>query len=201
MFSCIEANRPTTETAGGNNTDGDVGTAACSVPQRTKTLTIKRIVVPIDWSESANCAFRFAESLARSYGAEIDVLHVAPIAAVMYGPPSADYYDRLMQELKSSKASDPKVVVRHLLSEGDPATCILATASHVHCDLIVLGTHGRAGLNRLVMGSVAEKVLRNADCPVVTVKCGMCPPTALEIPSACIPQPIDHGTTLADCRA
>ena len=61
----------------------------------------------------------------------------------MYGPPRPDYYDRLMQELKSYKASDPKVVVRHLLSEGDPATCILATASHVHCDLIVLGTHGR----------------------------------------------------------
>jgi nucleotide-binding universal stress UspA family protein len=63
-----------------------------------------------------------------------------------------------------------KIRVEHHLREGDPATEILALAQEIGCDLIVIGTHGRTGVGRLLMGSVAEAVLRRAPCPVLTVK-------------------------------
>jgi nucleotide-binding universal stress UspA family protein len=60
--------------------------------------------------------------------------------------------------------------LEHRLVEGDAATVILQVATEIKCDLIVMGTHGRTGLSRLLMGSVAEQVVRNASCPVLTVK-------------------------------
>jgi nucleotide-binding universal stress UspA family protein len=60
--------------------------------------------------------------------------------------------------------------VEHWIFQGDPATEILAAAEKIKCDLIVMGTHGRTGLGRLLMGSVAEQVVRKAPCPVLTVK-------------------------------
>jgi nucleotide-binding universal stress UspA family protein len=68
------------------------------------------------------------------------------------------------------RPSDPKVRVRYLLVEGNPAAEILSAAREGNCDLIVMGTHGRTGLNRLLMGSVAEEVVRKAPCPVLTVR-------------------------------
>jgi len=62
------------------------------------------------------------------------------------------------------------VCVEHRLGEGDPATVILEVAEETGAGLIVMGTHGRTGLGRLVMGSVAEQVLRTAPCPVLTVR-------------------------------
>jgi nucleotide-binding universal stress UspA family protein len=80
------------------------------------------------------------------------------------------YREEMAEDLNRLGAPDPKVRVEHRLEEGDPVAQILRVADETGCDLIVLGTHGRTGLNRLLMGSVAEKVVRWASCPVLTVK-------------------------------
>src|SRR5260370_15572717 len=76
----------------------------------------------------------------------------------------------LMQQLHDLKPEDPGVVVDYRLAEGDTAEEILRTARETNSDVIVLGTHGRKGLGRLLLGSVAEQTVRTAPCPVVTVK-------------------------------
>jgi universal stress protein A len=102
-------------------------------------------------------------------GAQLVVLYVVPLAAVMYGPPPESYVGHLREELCRLKPSDPETRVRHLLAEGDPAAAILKAARENGCELIVMGTHGRTGLSRLLMGSVAEEVVRKAPCLVLTV--------------------------------
>jgi len=74
------------------------------------------------------------------------------------------------EALLKIRASDPGVPVEHRLEEGDAVGHILRIAQEVPCDLIVLGTHGRRAVARLLMGSVAEAVVRKAACPVLTVK-------------------------------
>ncbi len=133
-------------------------------------LPIKRILVPIDWSEASMRALQFASSLAREPDAELVVLYVVPLPTVMYGPPPESYREHLREELCRVQPTDPGTRVQHLLVEGNPARAILEAARDNRCDLIVMGTHGRTGLNRLLMGSVAEEVLRRASCPVVSVK-------------------------------
>jgi nucleotide-binding universal stress UspA family protein len=133
-------------------------------------LPITRILVPIDWSEPSKSAFLVGVSLAREYNAQLLVLYVVPLALVMYGPPSEAYMDHLLEELRRVKPGDSRICVQHFLAEGDPGTAILGTAKETNCDLIVMGTHGRTGLNRVLMGSVAEKVVRKATCPVLVVK-------------------------------
>jgi nucleotide-binding universal stress UspA family protein len=72
--------------------------------------------------------------------------------------------------LEQIRPADPRLEVRHRLAEGDPAEEILRAAEEEGADLIVMGTHGRGGLSRLLMGSVAEAVMRKALCPVLTVR-------------------------------
>jgi nucleotide-binding universal stress UspA family protein len=133
-------------------------------------LPINNILVPIDWSEQSNHVFELAASLAQEHDAQLVVLSVVPPPTVMYGPPPESYLDHLLEELCRIKPSDARTRVRYLLMEGDPATAILRAARETNCDLIVIGTHGRNGLNRVLMGSVAEEVVRKAPCPVLAVK-------------------------------
>jgi nucleotide-binding universal stress UspA family protein len=72
--------------------------------------------------------------------------------------------------LADVKPRDPRVVCEHHLLAGDPAEAIIRTAEQEGVDIIVIGTHGRTGLTRLLMGSVAEAIVRRATCPVLTVK-------------------------------
>ncbi len=137
-------------------------------------LTMRRILHPTDFSERSDNAFRLACALARDHNAPLLVLHVeAP--AVIYGEgmmaaPPPRYTEDLRQQLRAVQAHDPRIVLEHKLVEGDPATEILRVAAEADCDLIVMGTHGWTGLRRLLMGSVAETVVRKAPCPVLTVK-------------------------------
>jgi nucleotide-binding universal stress UspA family protein len=85
---------------------------------------------------------------------------------------------------------DPEVQVERRLEQGDAATEIVRVAQETHCDLIVIGTHGRTGLSRVLMGSVAEKVLRQAPCPVLAVKT----PFENEAPITTPPAPASAGT-------
>src|SRR6516225_10299491 len=127
-------------------------------------LPIRRILVPMDWSEPSRLALQFAASLAGDYDAQLVVLYVVALPALMYGPPPETYLDHLREELRRINPGDPKVCLQSLLVEGNPATAIVRAARENHCDLIVMGTHGRTGLTRLLMGSVAEEVTRKAPC-------------------------------------
>lgn len=136
-------------------------------------LTINTILHPTDFSESSKTAFQMACSLASDYGARLIIIHVYPHEAppewVDYVQPG-EYENALMTRLYELKPSDRKTEVDYLLLEGRAADMILEVSEREKCDLIVMGTHGRAGLRRAIMGSVAEEVIRHADCPVATVR-------------------------------
>lgn len=138
-------------------------------------LSIQKILHPTDFSERSQSAFQLACSLARDHGARLIVLHVAAPAARLYGDVAAEVADesRIREQfnrLTEVRAPDPNVLCDHDFKVGDAADEILKAAAEQHSDLIVMGTHGRSGIGHLLMGSVAEKVVRKAPCPVVTVK-------------------------------
>jgi nucleotide-binding universal stress UspA family protein len=139
-------------------------------------LPIRTILHPTDFSDHAAYAFRLACALARDYGAKIIVLHVAEPPVAVYGegvivPVVDPIHDALRKKLHNIRAPNPEEVdVEYLLAEGDPRVEILEMAKEQPCELIVMGTHGRTGLSRLIMGSVAEEVVRKAPCPVLTVR-------------------------------
>ena len=134
-------------------------------------LAFRAILHPTDFSREAELAFQLAGSLARDHGAELIVLHVEPPAApeITLGLQK----EMIWEEFHQLEQTDPQVRelrIRCEFVEGDPARAILRVAAEAGCDLIVMGTHGRSGLTRLLAGSVAEQVLRQAPCPVLTVK-------------------------------
>jgi nucleotide-binding universal stress UspA family protein len=137
-------------------------------------MTIRTILCPVDFSDASQHAAEHAIAIARWYGATIRALHVyaPPFAPVPGIPPPAD-------RVPESEAARVRSEVEALFAEGDPrrleavvdvghaAFTILDRART--CDLIVMGTHGANGFERLMLGSVTEKVLRRASCPVLTV--------------------------------
>jgi nucleotide-binding universal stress UspA family protein len=138
-------------------------------------LPVRTILHATDFSAGAEVAFQLACSLARDYGARLLVLHVyvAPLVSYEEGgrpPVLADVQQPLLDQLHRLRPRDENVRVEYKLVEGNPAEEILRTAAETHSDVLILGTHGRTGLGRLLMGSVAEQVVRQATCPVVTVK-------------------------------
>jgi nucleotide-binding universal stress UspA family protein len=155
-------------------------------------LTLRTILHPTDFSERSDYAFRLACSLARDYGARLLLLHVGkePIVMPVEGvapPEPVHYREELTAELQKRQVEDPKVYVEaQLIIGGDPATQIVRVARQTNAELIVLGTHGRTGLGRLLMGSVAEGVLRQAPCPVLTVKMPLpeAPPAGKPVPES-----------------
>ncbi len=135
---------------------------------------LRTILHPTDFSEQAASAFRVASLLARTVGARVLVLHVYP-PTVCHGEVVArrqanGFHELLWQGLHKIKPPDPAVAVEHRLEEGEAGAEIVRLAREEPCDLIVMGTHGRSGLGRLLLGSVADKVMRTAPCPVLTVK-------------------------------
>jgi nucleotide-binding universal stress UspA family protein len=153
-------------------------------------LAIRRILHPTDFSDLSRPAFELACSLARDFGAELVVLHVAqlplltPVDGVLV-PTPVDEAEYARGRLERVRPSDPRLAVAHRLAEGDPAEEILRAAGDLPADLIVMGTHGRGGLSRLLMGSTAEGVMRKAPCPVLTVKAPL--PAGLPEPRAAEP--------------
>jgi nucleotide-binding universal stress UspA family protein len=110
------------------------------------------------------------EELAAGTGAEWHVVEAVHVA-------SESYEDALNERLRELQPGDPSMRVEYRLCEGESAGEIVHAAATSSCDLIVMGTHGRSGLDRLVMGSVAEAVLRRAVCPVLAVKAPAPTPT------------------------
>lgn len=137
-------------------------------------LPIRTILHPTDFSEHSDYALRLACALARDHGARLVLLHVAAPPTAVYGgdiliPAPPDSHDEERQRLDRLQVPDTVPTERRLV-EGDAATQILAVAERTGSDLVVMGTHGRTGLARLLMGSVAEQIVRKAPCPVLTVK-------------------------------
>lgn len=140
-------------------------------------LAIDTILYPTDFSETSRYAFQLASSLAREHGARVIALHVMPpLQSVnLEGMPASPalpvgYQEDLENKLREFSTASTQVQVEPRLEEGFAATEIVRVAREIPCDLIVMGTHGRTGLGRLLLGSVAEQVLRKAPCPVLTVK-------------------------------
>lgn len=157
-------------------------------------LTITAILHPTDFSESAEAAFRFACALARDYGARVVVVHAfeppTGVEATEYRRASGIDAD-LTARLYEVRPDDRAVEVEYRLAEGTAADAILWAAEAEKCDLIVMGTHGRSGLRRAVMGSVAEAVTRKARCPVLTVRWPLAPPAST--PPATPPGEVELG--------
>ena len=148
-------------------------------------LNIRTILHPTDFSPCSDYAFRLACILARDYIARLILVHVKPppviVGEVGVIPADPEGYDKaLMDQLNQLQPADARLPVERYLLQGSAADEIVRLAGAKKCDLIVMGTHGRTGLGRLVMGSVAEVVLRKAPCPVLTVKAGL-PATASSV--------------------
>ncbi len=141
----------------------------------------KRILCPIDFSDASRAALEVAAELSRRYGAKVALFHAYPVPGYTFPDGSFVASSKMLDEL-SEQAS------RHLLewkgiaegmgiahvetatAVGEPAHEILAFAKEQHTDLVVLGTHGRTGIQHALMGSVAERVVRRSTCPVLTVR-------------------------------
>lgn len=147
----------------------------------------RRILVPVDFSPAARSALAHALELAVSFDASVEVLHV------LWNPPPYVGFEAISAQLpygvnesfvswvqRSAAAQMEQFLadvdepwrsrLRRRFLQGDAAEVIVATAEQDHIDLIVMGTHGRRGLAHLLLGSVAEKVVRLAPCPVMTVR-------------------------------
>jgi nucleotide-binding universal stress UspA family protein len=146
-------------------------------------INIRRILCPVDFSRFSHHAYEQAVAMAREFGAELVALHastVAPVTALVpVGAPLALEPARLTREERGAVTAQlhdftdevdaTGLVTRNQLVEQTPVDAILRTADEWPADLIVMGTHGRSGFERLLLGSVTEKVLRKARCPVLTV--------------------------------
>lgn len=138
-------------------------------------MQMKKILFPTDFSHTGDAALALATSMARDTGATLLIVHVEepPMAygggEMYYGLPEPNT-ETLKSMLAEVKPSDPNVPCEHRLITGHPASALVQLAESEDADLIVMGTHGRSGLGRLLMGSVSEAVVRKAPCPVLTYK-------------------------------
>lgn len=144
-------------------------------------IDIKSILCPVDLSDFSKRALEHAMAIAQRYEATVTVLYVCPgLPPLAYAdgiPPvratvlTSSDRERLLSELRSFAACDAasSVQLRPAVREGDVVAECLSEAASIKADLLTLGTHGRSGFERVVLGSVAEKLLRKAPCPVLTV--------------------------------
>jgi universal stress protein A len=144
-------------------------------------IDLHRILVPTDFSKHSLNALKYAAALADKFQAEIYLLHVVQDLALFlpdaisgtppYLPPTDQMLTAVRDSLdKLAREELSKLTVHCLAREGAPFFEIIACAKENDVDLIIMGTHGRGLLAHMLMGSVAEKVVRKAPCPVLTVR-------------------------------
>jgi nucleotide-binding universal stress UspA family protein len=133
------------------------------------------ILFPTDFSHASDAALEHAAALAKQSGAQLLIVHVEepPLAygggELYYGLPEPDS-ERILKMLEDVRPADASVPFTHRLTMGDPASEIVRIAGEEAAQMIVLGTHGRTGMTRLLMGSVAEAIVRRAPCPVLVYR-------------------------------
>jgi nucleotide-binding universal stress UspA family protein len=146
-------------------------------------MSYERILLAHDLSENSDEALRHAVDMAKRHDAALTVLHVYPIPVipmpegyVVHGPAALveiqETIQRALERLQQQAIARGLKSVRIEAKAGAAAEAILDTAVEGGFDLIVMGTHGRKGLRRMILGSVAEAVVRRAPCPVLTVHPG-----------------------------
>ena len=146
-------------------------------------IKMKRILCPVDFSELSKTALTYAASFAKEFGAELLVVHVVedvyfPVDPTAWGFSVATFSKERTTAAEESLADIVKsdvpegVKAESLVVNGAPFLEIIRLAKKREVDLIVLSTHGRTGLAHVLMGSVAERVVRKAPCPVLVVRTG-----------------------------
>lgn len=143
--------------------------------------TIKKVLVPIDFSDYSKSALKYAVNFAKSFSAEIILIYV--VEPVIYPPdfsmgqiaiPSmnSEWDERAKEELqKLAKSEIPgESPVKTIIKTGKPFVEIIETAKEENIDLIIIATHGHSGVEHILFGSTAEKVVRKAPCPVLTLR-------------------------------
>lgn len=145
-------------------------------------IRLSQILVPTDFSPHASAAVRYAAQLADSFDAEISLLHIVDSTVVYageidFGACTTGAGAAVMTEQQATDLLNKVTVegitesrIRRTVVFGTPAETICRIAEEQEADMVVLGTHGRTGLARVVLGSVAEHVVRLAPCPVLTVR-------------------------------
>jgi nucleotide-binding universal stress UspA family protein len=131
---------------------------------------IKRILCPIDFSHASGRAFAYAQELARQTSAELVLLHAFEVPETLNLVGQEHPSDPTLREQLDRVPVANGVRVERLLHAGSPGAVICWMAQDRVCDLIVMGSHGRGALAHLLMGSVAEYVLRHARAPVLTLR-------------------------------
>lgn len=143
--------------------------------------TIKKVLVPIDFSDYSKSALKYAVNFAKSFNAEIILIYV--VEPVIYPPdfsmgqiamPSitTEWDDRAKDELQKLATSEITEIanVKSIIKTGKPFVEIIETAKEENIDLIIIATHGHSGVEHILFGSTAEKVVRKAPCPVLTLR-------------------------------
>ena len=149
------------------------------------TIQIHRVLCATDFSDVSRAAFDYAVGMAKWYKARLSVLHVHQLSMPMYGAPYTgpeglgpivltdlerrDIYERIEAYVAEDRAATDLDIDTVVDEEVNVPDAILSSARSISADLLVLGTHGRSGFQRIVLGSIAEKVLRKACCPVLIV--------------------------------
>ena len=143
--------------------------------------TFSKILTAIDFSENSECAFDYALTLATQFNAELTIVHVInePVDLRGFYVPHISF-EQLEKEIEESAVNMMETFCstklgtftnfKKAIVTGIPYDEIIATAAKIDASLIVLGTHGRTGLDRILFGSTAERVVRSASCPVLTVR-------------------------------
>jgi nucleotide-binding universal stress UspA family protein len=126
---------------------------------------IKRILYPTDFSPYSNQAYFHAVGLAELHAAKLTVMYVFNRKSDPQGDPA--YWRGQLEQIRPANHA---IAVEHILLEGDPGEVIPRYVADAGIDMVVMGTHGRTGQERLLMGSVAEQTLRSAPCSVLVVK-------------------------------
>ena len=153
--------------------------SSTSVAPAAPGVQVKKVLVPIDFSEPSLKALNYAVAFANQFGASIFLVHVVEPAsflndmrnvplAVSDGEVANKLHHKLV--MLARKQIDPVTPVHPLVCIGKPFDEIVKTAKTFDADLIILATHGRTGLKRALLGSTAERVVRHASCPVLVVR-------------------------------
>lgn len=145
-------------------------------PLAVPKLELKHILVTIDFSEYSRLALQQAAALARLHSSDVVVLHVVPPEPIINSAlePATWEYDSILQQARSEMAAAEKETladIKHqfLIESGSLKTVLDRVIKERYISLVVLGTHGRTGIKKLFLGSVAEEIYRVADCPVMTI--------------------------------
>jgi nucleotide-binding universal stress UspA family protein len=148
-------------------------TSHAVIPEQQPAISFKNILLATDFSVASEKAFNYAIAIARRCGSKISLVHVIPTESVSFVPelPGERQRDEVKRQMENlaSRSEFQQIPHEAILRAGSVWSVLSAVIRQQDIDLVVLGTHGRSGIKKLVLGSVAEEVVRRAGCPVLTV--------------------------------